>query len=337
MTPVSFTSCFIFMTASCSDLFPPVCRPFVCVIKSLQKTIHTKLDAEIRIPGVDNQASHHIATASDHIFIFSLCEYFKPRLLSGTPRLASSSGIYLDFEYNQIVHSLVDKYIDSVMICNQSACRIQSSSSDQSQLVVQLTDFSHHNTQFSSHIPTNHNSWFRSRPEKLPQSSLHQKKCLAFYYKRGASLPSQQDPHSINHPSRESLIQRQLTPSLTCYPIIHPLPSSKSIITKSTFKLAVSISKRTSFPYQRTSNNTHDMADIEFGTCMNNSQLDMGVIGLISIKKKEENPGVVVLNPSMDTGVGGKFPPNVHHRSPPPPPKKKKKKKKKTSNQLALT
>ncbi|KNZ57340.1 hypothetical protein VP01_2183g1 [Puccinia sorghi] len=116
-------------------------------------------------------------------YIFCLYEYFKPRILSQTPRLASFGGLNLDLECYFIVH----KYIISL---NQ----IEPSSSDQLQLTIQLTDFSHHHKWFSSHILTHHNSWFRSTSAKFPQSSLHQKKFHIFYSPPNIIHPIQNQP-----------------------------------------------------------------------------------------------------------------------------------------------
>ncbi|KNZ53736.1 hypothetical protein VP01_314g2 [Puccinia sorghi] len=51
--------------------------------------------------------------------------------------------------------------------------------------------------------------------------------------------------------------------------------------------------------------------NIKFGSCLTNSQLNMGVVGLITFEKKNPPRGVFMLNPSTDTGFGGEFPPDM--------------------------
>ncbi|KNZ55387.1 hypothetical protein VP01_2698g1 [Puccinia sorghi] len=85
--------------------------------------------------------------------------------------------------------------------------RIQSSRPDQSQLRVHLTEFStcltKQNTRFSSHIQTYQKLWFKLTTAKLPQSSLHQQKCLKLFDKM---IPSQ---HGTIHPTSSSSTWKQ--------------------------------------------------------------------------------------------------------------------------------
>ncbi|KNZ56037.1 hypothetical protein VP01_2512g2 [Puccinia sorghi] len=76
-----------------------------------------------------------------------------PHSSSVTTWLTSPSGIYLYFfGYYLIINNLSQpiRIKDSVRIHGQSVFRIQLSSSEQPQLTVQLTDFSHHNPATSS-------------------------------------------------------------------------------------------------------------------------------------------------------------------------------------------
>ncbi|KNZ54420.1 hypothetical protein VP01_2953g2 [Puccinia sorghi] len=114
-----------------------------------------------------------------------------PQSLSVTPWLASSSGLYLHFEYYFI-------FISTKISISQSGFRIHF---NLPQLTVQLTDFSPHKAWFSSHILTNQEPWFRLPPAKIASIKFHtSKNATSFTIKGGPLSP----PTSIN-PTDKSL------------------------------------------------------------------------------------------------------------------------------------